>query len=46
MQEVSQLAQQVPDTFDGLFLGYTVFWAAIACYVAWLGLKLGRLGRR
>ena len=46
MNEVAQqITQQIPDTFNGMFLGYTVFWLGIAVYVIRLGIKLKRLER-
>ena len=38
-----QVMQQIPDTFPGMFLGYTVFWLAIAAYVFYLGVRVARL---
>ncbi len=47
MNEVAQqITQQVPDTFNGMFIGYSVFWIGIALYVVFLGIKLKHLEKR
>jgi|GEM_PF-6195214 len=40
---MNEIITQVPDTFNGMFLGYAVFWCAIAGYILRLGVKLKRL---
>ena len=36
----------VPDTFSGLFLGYTVLWLLILLYLLNLGRRLSRAEKR
>lgn len=43
---MNEVVQQVPDTFNGMFLGFSVFWLAIAAYVLRLGHLLKQLEKR
>lgn len=43
---MNEVVQQVPDTFNGMFLGFSVFWFAIAAYVLRLGHLLKQLEKR
>lgn len=36
----------MPDTFDGLFWIYLVVWGLLVLYIAWLGIRVGRLERK